>query len=275
MTAGGEVTGTVIVAGYTVIPIRFDDHTTVCHDMYIKENQVRATSKEKPAGKTLFVVNVPPYCTKEALARIFTEAGDVKNVYVQDKPSNDPVQDSESEYFPNSKRADGFKCAYVVFAKASSMSKALNMPYGNGRVLSTEEKPIVTGINKWYAEHVEKMNTDVNALKREIDQFMEIHDQKLEAEKQRAKETEGVPDKDGWVTVTRHGKNKGVPRTEIHEKRSLAREKKKRKEKELLNFYSFQARDSKKEHIAELRKRFEEDKNKIALMRASRKFKPY
>lgn len=71
--------------------------------------------------------------------------------------------------------------------------------------------------------------------------------------------------------------------------------------KELLNFYTWQHRNTQKERkllpllldiylkqdtslrmfififadIAELRKKFEEDKQRIALMRAQRKFKPY
>ena len=50
-------------------------------------------------------------------------------------------------------------------------------------------------------------------------------------EKETAREVEGVPDEEGWVTVTRYGKSKGVPRTEAHEKRLSKKEKKKRTEK--------------------------------------------
>lgn len=51
---------------------------------------------------------------------------------------------------------------------------------------------------------------------------------------------DGEPDDGGWVTVTRHGKTKGIPRTEAQEKRALLKEKKKRSNNELLKFYSFQ-----------------------------------
>ena len=50
-------------------------------------------------------------------------------------------------------------------------------------------------------------------------------------EKRRERETEGVPDEEGWITVTKHGRNKGVPRTEAHEQKILAKEKKKRSQK--------------------------------------------
>ena len=50
-------------------------------------------------------------------------------------------------------------------------------------------------------------------------------------EVQRAKAQEGVPDEEGWVTVTRHGKKPATPFTEAHKKHLTTKEKKKRKEK--------------------------------------------
>ena len=42
---------------------------------------------------------------------------------------------------------------------------------------------------------------------------------------------DGKPDEDGWVTVTRVGKNKGAPRTEAQANRVTKRERKRRKDK--------------------------------------------
>ena len=50
-------------------------------------------------------------------------------------------------------------------------------------------------------------------------------------EVEKAKEEEGVPDDEGWITVTRHGKTKTTPFTEAHKKHLTQKEKKKRKEK--------------------------------------------
>ncbi|KAK2167680.1 hypothetical protein LSH36_25g03041 [Paralvinella palmiformis] len=49
----------------------------------------------------------------------------------------------------------------------------------------------------------------------------------------------------------------------------------KKQQEELLNFYAFQLRESKREHIAKLRQMFEEDKARIEQMKTARKFKPY
>ncbi len=51
--------------------------------------------------------------------------------------------------------------------------------------------------------------------------------------------------------------------------------KKKKKTTQLKNFYSFQVKEDKMTHIKELRRKFEEDKLKIAKMKAERKFRPF
>nr|KAF6497528.1 ribosomal RNA processing 7-like protein A [Rousettus aegyptiacus] len=104
---------------------------------------------------------------------------------------------------------------------------------------------------------------------------MEVYDKKIAEEEAKAKEEEGVPDEEGWVKVTRRSRRPVLPRTEAASLRVLEREKRKRARKELLNFYAWQHRETKMEHLAQLRKKFEEDKQRIELMRAQRRFRPY
>lgn len=47
------------------------------------------------------------------------------------------------------------------------------------------------------------------------------------------------------------------------------------KKKELKNFYTFQIRENKMKNLAELRKSYEEAKNKVKQMKNIRRFKPY
>jgi len=136
-----------------------------------------------------------------------------------------------------------------------------------------------------------------------------------EADKQREEAKQQQDDEEGWVKVTRGPKGaKGRPHSEAANKRTLQKEIRKRKRKELMNFYTWQHRNTQKERewsrspgwslsleeveapssvkrlfpwlashvyflfpsdIADLRKKFEEDKQKIALLRAQRKFRPY
>jgi ribosomal RNA-processing protein 7 len=54
------------------------------------------------------------------------------------------------------------------------------------------------------------------------------------------------------------------------------RPKRKKRKKELnLKLYNFQQREAQRERVAELRKKFQEDRELIASMKANRKFKPF
>jgi Ribosomal RNA-processing protein 7 (RRP7) C-terminal domain len=63
----------------------------------------------------------------------------------------------------------------------------------------------------------------------------------------------------------------------VEEKRGSGapRERVKKNEKELSNFYKFQIREEKQKKLFDLRRRFDEDKEKVAQMKAGRKFKPF
>ena len=43
----------------------------------------------------------------------------------------------------------------------------------------------------------------------------------------------------------------------------------------MIHLYSFQERENRKESLAVLKQKFQEDKEKIAKMKSARKFKPY
>ncbi|KFP79869.1 Ribosomal RNA-processing protein 7 A, partial [Acanthisitta chloris] len=168
----------------------------------------------------------------------------------------------------------GFQVAYVVFKKPTGVQAAKALSQDGPLLISTESHPVKTGISKWIADY-EASVVNPRELKAEVDTFMQDYDKRMAEEEAKAAKEEGVPDKEGWVKVTRKGRKPGLPRTEAANLRLLEREKQKRARKELLNFYAWQHRETKREHIAQLRKKFEEDKQRIALMRAQRKFRPY
>ena len=83
---------------------------------------------------------------------------------------------------------------------------------------------------------------------------------KLQAQKRQE------PDADGFVTVTRGGRNKPA-------RQEVAQDlvgKQKEKQTGLENFYRFQSREKRKERAQELVRRFEEDKEKVRRMKASK-----
>ena len=102
---------------------------------------------------------------------------------------------------------------------------------------------------------------------------MKDHDEKVAREKVEMDEM-GQPDDEGWITVTKQDKKKGKKmRDDDKDKDKKGRRKKKKQH--LQNFYAFQVKEDKLNRIQELRKKFEEDKKKIAKMKTERKFRPF
>nr|XP_009663653.1 PREDICTED: ribosomal RNA-processing protein 7 homolog A [Struthio camelus australis] len=213
-------------------------------------------------------------CIKESLSRLFFSCGPVQSVDICDKPEIGEKTETLKSKFFNLKTTKGFRVAYVVFRSPAGVQAAKALSQGGPLLISTESHPVKTGISKWIASYAASV-VDREELKAEVDAFMQDYDKQIAEEEAKAAEEEGVPDEEGWVKVTRKGRKPGLPRTEAANLRLLERERRKRARKELLNFYAWQHRETKREHIAQLRKKFEEDKQRIALMRAQRKFRPY
>lgn len=69
-----------------------------------------------------------------------------------------------------------------------------------------------------------------------------------EAERQRKEADQQQEDEEGWVKVTKGPKGtKARPHSEAANKRTLQKELKKKKRKELMNFYTWQHRNTQKE----------------------------
>ncbi|XP_065846640.1 ribosomal RNA-processing protein 7 homolog A-like [Oscarella lobularis] len=257
---------------FKCLPVKFDEESTHPHFLYIKKHQLRQNEANVPAERTLFVVGVPPYCTDESLKNIFKVNGDVAAVCTRRKPGSlrpASPDESKSEFFATQSPIRGYKVAYVVFREESSVERALRMNPTLERYFSTVECPIVMGIRKWKRQY-ENRWIDPEAVRTEIEDYMARFDEETAKTRSELESLRGQADDEGWVTVTSLRSN----HTERN-RGALKREKKKKKEKELMNFYQFQQRETKREQIAQLRKKFEEDKQKIAAMKEARKFRPY
>lgn len=242
---------------FLVLPLQFSTSSTSCHNLFIKEHSVRHVDERKPAGKTLFVLNIPPYATEKSLKLSFSKAGRVKSVIFQ-------IEDTEQEI------NDGFKRAYVVFEKREGLLKVMKLDSINS--LSTDKVTLNVGLEKW----IEDYNSSIYAskeLQKEINTYMNNYDK--HEEKKRKADKEESADDEGWTVVTKKGRNPGVSRKESVKLKLNEKGKTLSQKKQLKNFYTFQVRESKMEYIAALRKSFEEAKNKINLMKKARRFKPY
>ncbi|ELU16886.1 hypothetical protein CAPTEDRAFT_220399 [Capitella teleta] len=208
----------------------------------------------------------------EHLEEIFSSCGKISRIFIQKSPTIPPDAEDSSPFFPNRFRTTkGFRVAYVVFEKSASLKLAMKLTEGTVPTIST---PIISGVRKWLINY-KTPYVNTAALQKDIDEFMAPFEQKESEEIRQMKEQADQADADGWVTVSKFSRKKTAPRTETQDLKVKKKLKERNKEKELLNFYSFQIRETKKNRIDELRMKFEEDKKRIAEMRAERKFRPF
>lgn len=52
------------ISGFKTIRVKFDQNSDAHHVMYLKSHSVREEDKRTPDDRTLFVLSLPPYCTK-------------------------------------------------------------------------------------------------------------------------------------------------------------------------------------------------------------------
>lgn len=231
--------------GYTRIPVAAG-RGAVLRFVYARPHKSKDPST--PRDRTLFVSNVPHGVDDATIRDAWQSAyGPVASV----------SRVAASASTPSS--------VIVVFESASSMTQAL----GSGdRVLALPEvrselsKP---SHSQAFAELRDR------ALKAEANEFMLRFDQAQAAARAVEADAEGVPDADGFITVTRT--NKRLKRAG-DDAAAAAQPEKKKKVTELHDFYHFQKHERKREHLQKLRQRFEDDKQRIAAMKAQRRFRP-
>ena len=266
-------------SGYSALPARVGGrafHAT----LFARAHVSRDSDAELPAGRTLFVLNVPCNATSESLAEAFSaRAGEVTAVHLGGSTSAS---------------AAAAQSAHVVFKQAASMKKAL----GGGKELD-----IAVAEDAASAASAAHPNSGPPpsraALQEAVGAFME----RFEAEEaQRLAEEEArhnAMDADGFVVVSRKRTGRGnatdaqgatVGVASAGAERHFAAEaagdgeeggeggegakRKKKRAKELTDFYHFQQHEKKREGLLKLREQFEADRERIAKMRAERKFKP-
>ncbi|KYN08485.1 PREDICTED: ribosomal RNA-processing protein 7 homolog A [Cyphomyrmex costatus] len=235
--------------------IRFDTDSSDKHQLFFKEHSVRNQEPEYPRNRTLFVLNIPPYVTVDCLNNAFTNlCGNVQSVTLS-----------------NTK---GFKTAYIVFKKESSLDKAMELSKDFVITLKNEKNICLTGVKKWCKEYNDTLY-DEQLMKKDIEEYIDLYDKRVQD--RIAQEKAADESNNGWVTVT--GKKKrgqfAPSRKESTIGKVQQKEEQRKKKKQLLNFYTFQIRESKKQNLAELRKKFELDKKRLQELKQKRTFKPF
>eukprot|EP01117_Protostelium_nocturnum_P010938 TRINITY_DN3957_c0_g1_i1.p1 TRINITY_DN3957_c0_g1~~TRINITY_DN3957_c0_g1_i1.p1 ORF type:complete len:244 (-),score=96.68 TRINITY_DN3957_c0_g1_i1:153-884(-) len=210
-----------------------------------------------------------------------------RTLFILNAPSSDKVITSCLEKVGNIEkiiRTNVKNFAHVIFENEEDLQSALqldsyNISSSTREIANQEAKAQSSGLSKWTKSFVESRPEHEDLLL-EVDEFMNNYDLEKKAEEEEEDKDFGIPDEDGFVSVSRKGGQKTLRMGRHHIsvfKTPLPMEEiiKKQKKLEYVDFYKFQQREQKREQLSQLREKFEEDKKKISEMRASRRFKPY
>jgi len=171
--------------------------------------------------------------------------------------------------------------ALVTFAKKESVELALSTKINHPQPYQCPSAP--HGMNKWLSDY-KTARPEVSKLNDMVNMFMQAFDQRTDEEKKNKISTKrglSQPDEEGWIHVSYKNKRKRRRRLRNYNRDNIewAKEprasKKKRKKEKVVYFYKFEERQKKQEKLALLKRRFQEDKKKLAKMKAQRKFKPF
>jgi len=266
--------------GFKSVQLKYKEEAEHGHQILFKPHAVRVMEPSKPADRTLFVANIPPWADTKTIRRIFQPNGGIEEIYFEFQPSAGAPTLPSNRFFPAKsdpyRTGNGFKFAYIVFERPSSIRNCMTrLDTDKVHIASTAEHPLVSGIKKWTQEYNAKL-FHVRDILEDVNSFMKTFDESVGKKKEEDEEM-GEADEEGWITVTSSSKlqkSKVKKSDDLHKLDKKGR-KKKNKTKELKNFYAHQMKDDKINQIKELRAKFEEDKQKIAKMKADRKFRPF
>ena len=248
----------------------------------------RHATSDATSGRTLFVCNVGSGDAAPDVEACFGRFGEVESVALS--------------------RAGRTRFARVVFHDTSAVSRVtsaasrlLGEAGDGGAKRATRSRKRVQEEGAVVAEHEDDFRSSRQGrdslealaappprveLAAKVQRLLAEFDAAEANETRRIEESRKAVDDDGFTLVTyKKASNARDPAVvgaasasasasskRGHAKRSRS---KKKKPQELKNFYRNQIRESKREQLAELRERFEQDKQRVARLREQRKFKPF
>ncbi|KAJ3091597.1 Ribosomal RNA-processing protein 7 [Quaeritorhiza haematococci] len=277
-------------------------------------NKQGFSSTSLPQGRTLFLLNLPVDASEAHLRRLFRRCGEIQEVIIhnegkhirsarkmgkgEDEDNEDAMEtvdddESDEEEAEEKKQLERYLwiphrsgcSAHVIFSETAAVDRALNMTKRR-RVWSDREEDgegasggHLHGMQKWISQFFTHSRTPLSTLQSRVDAHIKDFLSEEAARRAELLAKRNQPDEDGFVLVTRargrrntntDGSGATVTAARPDEVKAL-----KPKSKELKNFYRFQMREEKRQQLADLRRKFEEDKRRIATLKAARRFKPY
>lgn len=241
-------------ARYYVLPIMFNRSNSHRRHLYIKQH---SGHDSLPKDKTLFIAGIPLEINESSLLNLFSTFGEVERVAIHGSRVS----------------------AVVLYSTASGRDAAIKAAKKNKPTLvQTAQLPTTYnfGLKGWIDAHKsEKPGNTV--LQERLDAWMDEYETE---EAQRKAEALAAMQEDGWTVVQRHkGRKKNASGTGVVVGAVAARAAQaiaaKKQTAAHTDFYRFQQREKRRQDLLDLRQKFEEDKKRLAEIKAARKFKPF
>lgn len=266
--------------GFTVLPVRLlgdgnqstteDNEKRRFHDILFKQlastdlvpSAFKRARDAAPFERTVWMINVPIHYDKDALEELVAAAGPLERV-------------ETCEYEPMAGRTSArMRMALLIFRKASSLRACLAMRVARAFAAAVAAERAADGPAGREAQFwAERPNE--RAWQVELDAAVQEYDARR-AEESAAREVEAATvDADGFTIVrkTKKGlqKSGGANVRVSATPHNAAPTKKKR----LLNdFYAFQVNQRRDSELETLKRKFEEDRERLKRIRANRVFNP-
>ncbi|KAJ2892013.1 hypothetical protein IWW38_003383 [Coemansia aciculifera] len=306
-SSSGSGSGLDELGGYKVLPVQISDSAST-HYLYFKQHTSKREDPLLPSSRTIYISNVPADATERDLRRLFQGVARVARVVFHAVVGQDAVKTAAATAravnelaASTSKGGKGGKKGAKNNTKAAAEDvKAPLAPLlssgGSAHVVLLEDAELSAvlamkaGVREWamgnsqgLARHMldySAARPATDAVRADVDAFMARFEEAQYERDRMLAQQQNVADADGFIPVVkraRGGKNTdgtaSVTAMSTDEAREAGAARK--EPATFANLYRFQARERKRDQLADLRRKFEEDKEKIARMRQARQFRPY
>jgi ribosomal RNA-processing protein 7 len=213
-------------------------------------SMIQDEDEEDKTGRTLIVTAIPIYYSEQDIQEVFEMFGDVELVFFR---VNHSVNGRTAE---------------VIFEDDESVVKAFSTPDAKSYVTGS----IQCGLEKFKTEYL-NLRPDYSTLQTQVDMFMSGFDERTEREKEETKRRKNEVDEEGFRYVYDEPKKRG--RDAVKDAVRRYNKRINQKVNTVFSFYKFQEQEKQIDKQMALRKKFEEDKQRVADMKSSRRFKPF
>ena len=241
-------------------------HPSPARCLFYRAHRSTGPDDELQPSRTLFVVNVPSHYTPACLTTLFSCFGAVSHSLILPSPSS-------STLLPIPPPHPYYRSARVIFTSPTSLTTALTTDLSHTLQPPPPLPPTFTPLLQQLREAYAASLPDVEGLEEAVDGFMEGWDRERREEEQKRRRGEGEGEDEGWTVVRRKRRRAGDEEgEEVAMEELKRREERKRAKRSSVGFYRFAAREQRTEQLEELKRKFEEDKARIAARKANRTF---